>query len=410
MPRCTIQIILLFGLTVILTGCPPARRPIPPGVIPKQHAVSTADELYGHEVLSRLVQRYPLDHDDARIKRVRDIVDRITAAAGLSQNPWHVYVLSGDGFQNAAATRGNYIFVWTGMLNTVKNDEELAVALAHEIGHSLAGHTKPTPAEEVNAKLAGIVGGATREVVYGQGGAWVLAADLAGALLQEAVKAMLVNPEERRKELEADRIGLFLLAEGGYDPQVALDFWERMKNDPGFAGFPIQFLSTHPSSEERIKALKEILPQAKARWAAKYGGLSPEQKEDLNPRSEWVWDNAKVLSGYDTADPPAGRPPPINDFKIEPPAESKSTGTGYEFTTPAWVGKENIWEVRDAAVYVYPQPDSKSGPIGRLMRSTQVAVESELPQRTSHGRWLHIVNPLNGYVLSPGLAPVKQQP
>lgn len=386
-----------------LLSCAPLRRPIPPGEIPAQYHLSQADELYGHEVLNQLTQRYPLDRDDARIKRVRNIVDHLTSSANLAHNPWHVYVLSGDTFENAAATRGNYIFVWTGMLNTVQNDEELAVCLAHEIAHVLAGHTKPTPQEEVNATLAGALGSVAREVTAGQGGAWVLASDLAGLLMQEAIKAMLLNPEHRRQELEADQIGLFLLAEGGYDPQIAVDFWERMKQRPGFSGFPLQFMSTHPSSSDRISALKKILPQAKERFETRQGRRLPQT---AGSGSEWAWnEDASRTPG---AAPLKQDPATDDSFSMDSQEEFVSKGPQYELHSSSWAGKENVWVVYDDEIKVYARPDTRASVVSTLVRSTHVVVESMLPERPERGRWLHITNPVTGYVLSPALAPLSE--
>ena len=61
-----------------LLACGPSRAPVPPGEIPSPTFVSEEDENYGHEVLSELSDKYPLDTNDARINRVRDIVDRLT--------------------------------------------------------------------------------------------------------------------------------------------------------------------------------------------------------------------------------------------------------------------------------------------------------------------------------------------
>ena len=86
------------------------------------------------------------------------------------------------------------------MLDTIQNDDELAAVLAHEVAHALAGHTKPTPMEEVNETLAGIGGVVAREVVSAQGTLGPIA-QIAELVMKEAIKAIIVNPEEQRKEL-----------------------------------------------------------------------------------------------------------------------------------------------------------------------------------------------------------------
>mgnify|MGYP003342625502 CR=1 FL=1 len=58
-------------------------------------------------------------------------------------------------------------------------------------------------------------------------GARVVGPGIAGMLVAETVRALAVNPESQRQELEADQIGLFLMADAGFDPTHAIDFWVR---------------------------------------------------------------------------------------------------------------------------------------------------------------------------------------
>lgn len=266
----------------LLCSCAPARAPVPPGEIPAQGEISAADEKYGHEVMAALAQRYPLERDDQRVNRVRNVADKLSAASGSGGNPWHVYVFHDDRIKNAAATRGNYIFVWSGMLQAADNDDELAAVLAHEIGHALAGHTSPTASEETSEIIAGIAGTAagTAMSYSGYGGA----ARLVASLVNESMKALIVNPESQRKELEADQIGLFLLADAGYDPQKAVDFWRRASYDPVLAGDQMTFLSTHPSAGERVENLEKMLPDALRR-----AGKIPQAKRSEPAPAGEVW-------------------------------------------------------------------------------------------------------------------------
>ncbi|MBX7138193.1 MAG: M48 family metallopeptidase [Oligoflexia bacterium] len=269
-----------FALTLLcVCSCAPHRQPVPPGVVPQQGSLSAGDEEYGHQVMSGLMDQYKLERDDTKIERVRNIVERLTKAAGADFNPWHVYVFDDPKFKNAAATKGNYIFVWSGILNAVQNDAELSAILAHEIGHVLAGHTEPDPADEISQILSGVAGTVAHDVVLSQGGG--LAAELARMMISEGLKAVIVNPESQRKELEADEIGIFLMADAGYDPQAAVDFWSRARTDPDFSGFPVQFLSSHPSSDERLKNLSQYLDAAELR----YVGKSPASGHASNSES-----------------------------------------------------------------------------------------------------------------------------
>lgn len=267
--------LLLCFITAALCTCASQRPLLPPGEIPTLEQVAAADEQYGHQVFSQLAERYELDRSDARIERVRSIVDTLTAVRGNDRHIWHVYVFKDDSFLNAAAARGNFIFVWSGLVDAVQSDEELAVVLAHEIGHVLAGHTHSDPSEQVNEILAGSAGEIAQQIMVSQGGTAGALAGIGGALAAELIKGFIVYPNKQRLEKEADQLGLYLMAEAGYDPEAAVKFWERMKEDPSFGGSPVEFLSSHPSSEERLAHLKAELPNASARFR---GEKEPEQK------------------------------------------------------------------------------------------------------------------------------------
>ena len=358
---------MLFFLTAMfLLACAPSRPPLPPGVIPKQGEVPASEEQYGHEVLNQLVSRYPLDRDDSRINRARDIVDRLTERTGNAHNIWHTHVLVGDDVPNAAATRGNHIFVWTGMLKAVKNDDELATILAHEIAHVLAGHTQPTATEEVGKILSDVAGVAAKEVVLRTGGAYGALAGIAGLLVKETLKAVMVNPGSQDNELEADMIGLYIMADAGYDPNNAVAFWERHKDDPSFSGAPVNFLSSHPNSEERLAALKSHLPDAFERYK--------RSSQDSFAAAE---DFSSPNSSTDS--------------------QSESGSDAHQATYDAY-GNE-VWVVEEAFAPIYLQQDEESTLLVELPRKSEVSVSS------IEGRWLVIVTPVRGYARSFLFAP-----
>jgi predicted Zn-dependent protease len=236
-----------------------------PGVVPPLSSVTAEDSQAGQSALDQLTRSFPLSRDRRDIGIVRRIVDRLTTVGLRNSALWHVYVFDDDRVKNAAATRGDYIFVWSGMIRYVRNDAELAAILAHEIGHVLAGHVLPNPADRLNGSIAGIGGAIAQQVFRGPGAAG-LAAQLGGALVSESIKGLIVNPESQRKEYEADQIGLFLMADAGYDPKNAVEFWRRTVNDPEFSASNMEFFSSHPSSKNRTLRLEGLLPEAQMRY------------------------------------------------------------------------------------------------------------------------------------------------
>jgi predicted Zn-dependent protease len=187
-------------------------------------------------------------------------MERLLRAANASQN-WTVTVLNDDTVMNAAATKGNFVFIWTGMLKSVNADGELAAVLGHEIAHVLARHVEPDPAEQMNQALAGVAGAAVGAVLTAEG--YGAASDIGGSIASESIKGAIVNPYSQKLELEADHIGMFIMADAGYNPELAVRFWERSAAE-GEGG--LAFFSTHPSSGRRLESLRRLLPKATARY------------------------------------------------------------------------------------------------------------------------------------------------
>jgi Zn-dependent protease with chaperone function len=359
----------LCVLTAILTGCGPGRMPVAPGEIPRGEYVSSEDEQYGQQVLAALTRTYPLSREDDSINRVRDIVNNLADAAGASEAPWNVYVLTGDSVVNAAATRGNFVFVWTGMLRTVRSDSELAAVLAHEMGHVLANHTQPTPAEEASAIMANVGGNVASQVVAVQGPYGALSG-IAGLLTQEAIKAFIVNPESQRQEHEADQIGIFLMADAGYDPNDAISLWTTMDQQGSGAGIPT-FLSSHPANDERIEELRQLLPTATERYRV---------ARSLGPR------------------PPRERPAQFeaDTFAVdhEPPAKRDLVSTRSPMAPPPSAQPPvSEWRSLEDGVTIYSSPNTRSNTVYTMSKNEPLTVG----YRTSG--WYEVSSPAQGYVL-----------
>ena len=154
---------------------------------------------------------------------------------------------------NAWCMAGGKVVVYTGILPVAKDDAGLAVVLGHEIAHAIAEHGSERMSQGLIAELGGTALSTalakkpedTRNLwmtVYGVGAQY-------GALL----------PYSRVQESEADQLGLVFMTMAGYDPHVAIDFWERMAAQKGGQA-PPELLSTHPADATRIARIKEAIP------------------------------------------------------------------------------------------------------------------------------------------------------
>lgn len=155
------------------------------------------------------------------------------------------FFLVNDPSINAFAIPGGFIGVHTGLLLTAENEAELASVLAHEIAHITQRHIPRMLAEEQRSMpaMAALLAAA---LLAGRGGEAAIA--LTGATM--AQKGLNFT---RASEEEADRIGISLLAQSGFDPRAMPAFFERMQriNRLNESNLP-EFLATHPVTTARI--------------------------------------------------------------------------------------------------------------------------------------------------------------
>jgi len=156
---------------------------------------------------------------------------------------------------NAWCMPGGKIVVYSGLLPVTQSEEALAVVMGHEIAHAVAQHGTARMSESIITQM----GGQALSILLANKAAQTqnifLTAYGVGTQLGSAL------PHSRKQELEADKYGLLFAALAGYDPRVAVSFWERMASASN-GQKPPEFLSTHPADETRIAQIKAYMPEA----------------------------------------------------------------------------------------------------------------------------------------------------
>ncbi len=203
--------------------------------------------------------------NEAEVARVLRVGHRIQAAvtayfkndpvlsSKLSGYQWEFHLIRSQE-KNAWCMPGGRIVVYEGLLPVTKDDAGLAVVIAHEVAHAVAGHSAERMSRQLSIGLisAGLAV-ATKDQDYRQ-------RIVFNALFGVGTTIGLILPNSRQQELEADRLGLIIMALAGYDPHAALDFWKRMSAEKQ-SSLPI-FLRTHPTDQLRIESIRTYIPDA----------------------------------------------------------------------------------------------------------------------------------------------------
>lgn len=238
-------------------------------VVSEEQAIESSAVAY-REMIGQLDKKKQVQSATPRAARVRAIADRLIAQA-VRLRPeagkwnWEVKVIDEPKTVNAFAMAGGKIAVYSGMWETLKaTDDELAQVLGHEIGHAIAAHTRERISIAMGTGLVTSIAGAvvaSRNPELG---------DLAlqGTALAAALAITL--PNSRQSETEADAIGIDLATRAGFDPQAAVTLWEKMGRAGG--GTPPEFLSTHPSPENRRQRLQALAEKLQPVYQGAKGG------------------------------------------------------------------------------------------------------------------------------------------
>jgi len=200
------------------------------------------------EELKKAAAKGALNRNAAQVARVRAIARRLEAASGAFRPDaprwaWETNVITSKEI-NAWCMPGGKMAVYTGLIDRLHvTDDELAAVMGHEIAHALREHGRERASQAMaQAMVISIVGAA-------------VGASGSSMQLAQIITDVTINlPNSREDEQEADRIGVELAARAGYDPRAAVTLWQKMERASGSG--PPQFLSTHPSPENRIRDLQ----------------------------------------------------------------------------------------------------------------------------------------------------------
>ncbi len=223
--------------------------------VPEQQEVSLGQTAYTEVLNKEKVS------ENARFQQIVQRVGlRIAGVTGRTDYQWETKVIASE-TQNAFCLPGGKIVVYEGILPICQNEAGLAVVMSHEVAHVLARHG----GERMSQTAA--VNGAQSMVGFVMRNQEQVSKDIALRAYGIGSQYAFLLPYSRKHELEADEIGLTLMAQAGYDPSEAPRFWNRF-GAASQGNKPAEFMSTHPSDERRASELEKRLPDALQKYAA----------------------------------------------------------------------------------------------------------------------------------------------
>ncbi|MGN0281967.1 MAG: M48 family metallopeptidase [Prevotella sp.] len=259
-----VRLILLSAVVAMLASCGTSST-VP--ITGRKQNILVSDE----QVLSLSNQQYQEYMKSAKastnatntamVKRVgQNIANAVVSylqqnglAAEVSNYKWEFNLVQ-DQSVNAFCMPGGKIVVYEGLLPVTKDEASLAVVVGHEVAHAVAKHSAERISNELRKQYGGQILGA---VLQGAGASTSLQ-NISSTVF--GIGTTLGGAAySRSQESEADRLGLIFAAMAGYDPNVAVGFWQRMASA---TGNNYSILSDHPSDQTRIKNIQGWLPEA----------------------------------------------------------------------------------------------------------------------------------------------------
>ena len=218
------------------------------------------------QIYENVKSKVKLSDDKKQLNEIKDIGSKIEEAVSAYfasinvQDPtnnfdWEYILVDNDKIKNAWCMPGGKIAVYTGILEVTKNKHGLAAVMGHEIAHAVAKHSVERASRAIvlnvgTAALDIFTGGAVSNAQRTTG------VDIAGMLRTFGID----NPFGRKQEREADYLGLIFASLAGFDIRESVKIWERMK-EANKGQEPPEWMSTHPSSDNRIVSLKNWIPE-----------------------------------------------------------------------------------------------------------------------------------------------------
>ena len=214
------------------------------------------------QIYEKIKEKEKLIKDSSQLKEIKEIGKKMENSISeyfyqaklndpTSNFEWEYILIEKKNVRNAWCMPGGKIAVYTGMFDVTKNINGLAAVMGHEIAHAVAKHGIE------RASRSTLINTSTQIIDILSGGKLSQVNRTTGMNTVKLLSQIgLMNPFNRKQESEADFLGMIFASLSGYDIRETVNIWKRMKNFNKGKSQP-EFMSTHPSAENRIKKINE---------------------------------------------------------------------------------------------------------------------------------------------------------
>ena len=252
---------LILSLVVLASGLCSCRSVPVTGRSQFLLTTESYENSLGAESYEEYKKEYPRSKNAEYNAALERCGNAIKAVAGMDDFDWEFTVLDSE-IQNAFCLPGGKVAVYSGIMDGMDNEAELAFVVGHEIGHAIARHG----GERMSRSIIQSVGAVLVSAAFNS--------ETVDAIYGTTTEVGVMLPYSRSNESEADMIGLILMARAGYDPSASYTFWRRFTNNAEGSSKLESILSTHPCDSDRIKAMEQGEPAAREEYnraPTKYG-------------------------------------------------------------------------------------------------------------------------------------------
>jgi predicted Zn-dependent protease len=247
-----IKTFLSLGLIVCLIAIVITCATTGPGGEKDLILISTAQEKQlGAEFDKQVRAQSEIYNNESWNNYFNEIGQSIVAVSDRKDLDYKFTVIKSDDV-NAFAVPGGYIYIYTGLLDIIENEAQLAAVTSHEISHVVARHSIKRIQQVMGIQIL-------YQIVVGEASSEALDAVI-GLGLNVALSGY-----SREYEREADQYGVFYMEKAGYNPEGAIGLFAQLREAHGGASEDRSFFenlfASHPETQERINNVEEQLGQ-----------------------------------------------------------------------------------------------------------------------------------------------------